>query len=72
MGITIIMATHFPEQALSYGSKALLVNNKEVVEIDNPNKSLTEEELQKLYDVEVKLIEVNVNNKTRKICLTLF
>lgn len=72
MGITIIMATHFPEQALSYGSKALLVNNQRVVEIDNPNKSLTEEALQKLYDVDVKLVEVDVNNKTRKMCLTLF
>lgn len=72
MGITIIMATHFPEQALYYGTKALLVNNQRVVEIDDPNKTLTEKELQNLYDVEVKLVEVDVNNSTRKMCLTLF
>ncbi len=72
MGITIIMATHFPEQALSYGSKALLVSGGKVVEFDNPSKSLTEKELQKLYDVEVKLVEIDVNNIKRKLCLTLF
>ena len=72
MGITIIMATHFPEQALSYGTKALLVNNQKVVEIDNPNETLTEKKLQNLYDVDVKLVEVDVNNIRRKMCLTLF
>lgn len=72
MGITIIMATHFPEQALSYGTKALLVNNQKVVEIDNPNKSLTESKLRNLYDVDVKLVEVDVNDTRRKMCLTLF
>lgn len=72
MGITIIMATHFPEQALAYGTKALLVNHGKVVEIDNPNKSLTEAELQDLYGVEVKLFEVDLENRKRKVCLTLF
>jgi len=71
MGITIIMATHFPEQALTYGTKALLVNNSRVVEIEDPNKNLTESKLQDLYDVEVKLVEVNVQNIKRKLCFTL-
>ena len=72
MGINIIMATHFPEQALSYGTKALLVDDQKVVQINNPNKNLTEDGLKKLYNVEVKLVEVNVNNLKRKLCLTLF
>lgn len=72
MGIIIIMATHFPEQALTYGTKALLVRDNKVVELDNPNESLTEVELRKLYDVEVRLVEVDLNNNKRKVCLTLF
>ena len=72
MGITIIMATHFPEQALFYGTKALLVDNQRVLEVNNPNKNLTENRLKNLYDVEVKLVEVDVNNLKRKLCLTLY
>ncbi|MGO1468488.1 MAG: ABC transporter ATP-binding protein [Tissierella sp.] len=70
MGITILMATHYPQQALNYGTKALLVKDKNVVEINKPNKNLTEERLKRLYDMELKLIEVYVEGKRRKICLT--
>lgn len=70
MGITILMATHYPQQALYYGTKALLVNNNNVVEIDKPNKNLTEKRLQELYGMEVKLIEIDVEGKKRKVCLT--
>lgn len=72
MGITIIMATHFPEQALAYGTKALLVDGGRVVEVDDPKENLTEEKLKDLYDVDVKLVEVDVDGSKRKLCFTLF
>ncbi len=70
-GITIIMATHFPEHAFLYGTKALLVRDGGVIEIDKPNKNLKESDLQDLYNVELKVVELNSKNKTMKMCLPI-
>lgn len=70
LGITIIMATHYPEQALYYGTKALLVKDKNVIEVNKPKINLKEEQLQNLYNINMKIIEVDINGETRKICLT--
>lgn len=72
MGITIIMATHFPEQAFLYGTKALLVKDGEVEEIDKPKENLTEENLESLYGVKVKITELISEGKKTKICLPVF
>ncbi|HLR21938.1 MAG TPA: ABC transporter ATP-binding protein [Tissierellaceae bacterium] len=71
-GITIIMATHFPEHAFLYGSKALLVKNEKVMEVNNPNKNLKEIDLERLYDVELRVVEVDSENGKNKICLPVF
>lgn len=72
LGITILMATHFPEQALLYGTKALLVKDGRAIEIDRPNENLTESEIQNLYGVEVKIVELDIEDKTIKMCLPVF
>lgn len=72
LGITVIMATHFPEQALLYGSKVLLIKNKCVIEIDKPDENLTEEDLQNLYDVKIKIVELDLEDSTMKTCLPVF
>lgn len=69
MGITILMATHFPEQAMHYGSKALLLNHGKVIEVNQPSENLTEERLQELYKIKVKLVEIDIKGKKRKVCL---
>lgn len=72
MGITIIMATHFPEQAFLYGTKALLVKDNNVIEVNKPKENLTEENLQSLYGVEVKIVELALDNRVMKMCLPVF
>ena len=72
MGITIIMATHFPEQAFLYGTKALLVKDNNVIEVNKPKENLTEENLQSLYGVEVKIVELALDNRIMKMCLPVF
>lgn len=71
-GITIIMATHFPEHALIYGDKAILVNNKKIIEIDKPIDNLKESHLEELYNVDLKLAKLDLGNKKIKTCLPLF
>lgn len=72
MGITVIMATHFPEQAFLYGTKALLIKDGYVIEVDKPNDNLTEDDLKTLYGVELKVVELGLEDKGRKICLPIF
>jgi len=70
-GITIIMATHLPEHAFLYGSKALLVKNGRVAEIEKPSENLKERDLRELYDVDIELVEFNLDNRNIKMCLPL-
>jgi len=69
MGMTVVMATHFPDQALAYGTKALLVKNGEVEVIPNPKENITEKDLQNLYNVNIKIFELDFKDTTMKMCL---
>lgn len=71
-GITIIMATHFPEHAFIYGDKAILVKDKKVAEIDKPIRNLKESDLRYLYNVELKLVKLDSQNQKIKICVPYF
>ncbi|MCF6463138.1 ABC transporter ATP-binding protein [Clostridium sp. Cult1] len=71
-GVTVIMATHCPEHAFLYGTKALLVKDKKVVEIDNPKENLKEKDLIELYNVDLKIIEIDSKDKASKICIPAF
>ena len=71
-GMMVIMATHFPEQALSYGTKALLVKDREVKVIDEPKENLKDDDLKGLYDIDVKIVELSHKDKTVKMCLPIY
>ena len=69
MGKTIIMATHFPDQALSYGTKALLVNNGEVVV--KPKENIRDSDLKDIYNVNIKIFELDYKGNRVKMCLPI-
>ncbi len=69
LGMTIIMATHSPEHAFLYADKALLTQEGQIIEIEKPNKNLTEENLKSIYNVELEVVELDWKDNTVKICL---
>lgn len=71
LGMIIIMATHFPDQALLYGKKALLIKDKALRQVNQPSIELTEKQIEDLYNIRIKLIELEIENKKRKICVNL-
>ncbi|HSH35618.1 ABC transporter ATP-binding protein [Schnuerera sp.] len=71
-GVTVIMATHYPEHALLHGTKALLVKDGKVEEIENPKENLKEEDLKDLYNIDLKVIELDSMNKGIKMCLPVY
>ena len=60
MGMIIIMATHLPEHALLYATKALLVKDGKVIEIDTPSRNLREDDLIDLYHVDMEIVELSL------------
>lgn len=69
MGITILMATHFPHQVLFYGTKALLIKDRRVVEVCNPGENITESDLENLYNIRIKILEIDLEGRNMKICV---
>lgn len=69
MGMLVIMATHFPDQALSFGSKALLVRDGKVIAVANPKENISEKDLQDLYKVDIRIFELDFQDDTIKMCL---
>lgn len=69
MGMLVIMATHFPDQALEYGSKVLLINKGKGKFVANPKENIDGKDLEELYDLEIKIFDININNEKRKICI---
>lgn len=71
-GMIVIMATHLPEQALSFGTKALLVKDGEAEVVEEPDKNLKADDLKDLYDIDVEIVELRRQDKIVKMCLPVY
>lgn len=65
-GISIIMATHSPEQAFLSGDLAAILKNGEISAWGTPNEVITEQNISSAFGIEVKILDVDVakNNRT--------
>lgn len=71
-GMIVIMATHFPEQVLSYGTKTLLVKDGTVKVVEKPRENLKDKDLRDLYGIDVRIVELSIENKIVKMCLPIY
>ncbi len=68
-GYTIIISTHNPEHALLFAEKAFVLQGGEVKAAGPSRKVLTEELMQELYDVEVRLMDAEFRGENAKVCM---
>jgi len=54
-GLSLMMSSHLPNHALLYSSKVALMHNGGVFAIGNPDDVISEESLQEIYGIEVKI-----------------
>ena len=66
-GYTIIQTTHHPEQSYLYSDQILALQNGSILQFGTPQEVLTEENMQLLYGVDVKIVSMH-EDKTR-ICV---
>ncbi len=67
-GIPIIMTSHFPDHAFMVSNKVMLMKNGRIVDMGAPDEVVTENNLNNVYDMRVKIINID-SDINRKICL---
>jgi iron complex transport system ATP-binding protein len=55
-GLSVLMATHFPNHAMLVSSKVVLMKHGELSTIGDPDITITEANLRMLYGIEVKIV----------------
>lgn len=63
-GYSIILSTHNPENALTFSDKVLFLDENKILAYGDTSKVMTSENLRKIYDLPIEIINVN----GQKIC----
>ncbi len=63
-GISAIINTHYPEHALAISHKALILNRDGSSEFGDVNETITECNLRKAFDVDVRIRTFNIDGKS--------
>ncbi|MDL2246108.1 ABC transporter ATP-binding protein [Methanobrevibacter sp. OttesenSCG-928-K11] len=66
-GLAVIMSSHFPDHAFSSSTKVAIMKNKSFIDFGKPNDVVTEENLKKAYNIDIKLLELD----NRKVCVPI-
>lgn len=70
-GYTIILSTHNPEHAFLYANKVMVIYGGEITNFGVPKDILTEDLLEKIYNVKVSLYDISNNDNMLRICVPL-
>ena len=69
-GLPIIMTSHFPDHAFLVSSKVALMKKGEFIDIGTPDGVITESNLEKAYNIKVKVVNVD-SGVNRKVCVPI-
>jgi len=69
-GLSIIMASHFPDHAFLTSNKVAIMDGGAFIDMGSPDKVITERNLKSAYGIDVKIIHVNEGINT-KICVPI-
>jgi iron complex transport system ATP-binding protein len=67
-GLPIIMTSHFPDHAFLVSSKVALMRKGEFIDLGTPERVMTDDNLERVYNVKVKVIHLD-SGIDRKICV---
>jgi iron complex transport system ATP-binding protein len=66
-GLSIVMSSHFPDQAFISANKVALMKGKSFIDIGSPEEVITKENMEEIYDIKVKIVDIEY----RKACIPL-
>jgi iron complex transport system ATP-binding protein len=67
-GLPIIMTSHFPDHAFMTSNKVALMRQGEFIDMGAPDDVITDNNLEKVYNIKVKVVNLN-SGIGRKICV---
>ncbi len=67
-GLTIVMASHFPDHAFLNASKVAILKDGGLINIGSPDEAITEQSLKAIYGVKVSVRYIG-NGINRKVCI---
>jgi len=69
-GLPIVMTSHFPDHAFLISDKVALMRKGEFINIGTPDSVITENNLEMVYNIKVKVVSLN-SGIDRKICVPI-
>jgi iron complex transport system ATP-binding protein len=69
-GLTIVMATHFPDHAFIRSDKVAILKDKYLLDIGSSEQVINEENMKKAYGIDIKIIHIE-NGIDRKFCVPI-
>lgn len=66
-GLSIVMSSHFPDQAFISANKVALMKGKNFIDLGSPEEVINEENMGEIYDIQVKIVDI----EHRKACIPL-
>ncbi|MDO9043747.1 MAG: ABC transporter ATP-binding protein [Methanobacteriaceae archaeon] len=66
-GLSILMSSHFPDQAFISANKVALMKGKSFIDIGSPEEVITKENMEEIYNIKVKIVDI----EHRKACIPL-
>lgn len=72
MGYSIVQSTHHPQHAFMFFDDALLMHDHKILANGKSDEVLTEENLKKIYDIDLKIIQVEDEGINHKVLVPRF
>lgn len=66
-GISVIMSSHFPDQAFISATKVAILQGKEFIDLGTPVEVITERNMERTYGIPVKIVDIG----DRQACIPL-
>jgi iron complex transport system ATP-binding protein len=67
-GLSVVMSSHFPDHAFISANKVAIMNEKNFIDIGRPEDVITEENMEKTYGINVKIMDID---DKRRVCVPL-
>ncbi|MCK9151883.1 ABC transporter ATP-binding protein [Methanobacterium alcaliphilum] len=67
-GLSVIMTSHYPDHAFISSNKVAIMKDRNFLDIGTPDDIITRENMEKVYGINVKIVDVGDN---RKVCVPL-
>lgn len=67
-GLSVVMTSHYPDHAFLSSNKVAIMTNGSIMAMGEPESVVTEENMQRAYGIDVKVMDVD---ESRKACIPM-